>query len=136
MKTTLLLKQIDLFVQLLCLLAPITIAVFTKDSGYLMAIYFAVGAAQIISCLANKLYLDATLRSSSRTRYEKALLVVIAIGLILGGGMLIVPDLAVGVYFFFLALLFISPFLAVWYGHVSLTETNYLKKLASRRMYI
>lgn len=136
MKTTLLLKQSDIALQILCLLTPILYTIITSDSGFLFAIYFAVGAAQIISCFANKLYLEDTLRSNSRKTYEIVLLITMVIGLIVGGGLLISPAFGGGVYIYLIALLFISPFLAIWYGFISFAETNYVKKLANRKMYV
>lgn len=136
MKTTLLLKQMDIAVQIICLLSPVAFTVLTNNSDYLIAIYFAVGVAQIISCFANKLYLDDTLRSNRRKAYEITLLITIVIGLIIGGGLFISPAFGGGVYVYLIALLFVSPFLAIWYGYISFAETSYIKKLANRKMYV
>jgi hypothetical protein len=136
MKTTLFLKQTDKAMQWLAFIIPVVVAAIYANDGYLYAIYFAVGAVQIISCLANKLYLDDSLRSPSRKAYEKTLLVIVVITLLLAGGMFITLAFGAGFYLLLLTLYLGSPFLALWYGFITYVETCYIKKLVNRKMYV
>ncbi|GAA4460342.1 hypothetical protein GCM10023093_02810 [Nemorincola caseinilytica] len=85
---------------------------------------------QALSCLFNRLFLNDHLRHGSRLGCEIAvvLLVLFFIYLFIQGSSTVAAGL--------IALFFIAPFLAIWYGAISYKETRYVRSLVDRKQYV
>ena len=105
-------KQTDIYVQFAAIAVPVLIALFVQRAEYIAMIYISLGGVQVLSCAVNRIFLPGRLRSRSRAAYEAVLaaLTIILVTILAadrtGSDMLFLPGLA---------LLFVSPFLALWY---------------------
>ena len=129
MKTILHLKQADLYLQALALFVPIFICAVKANTGYLFLAYLMVGGVQTLSCLAN-IGLKGKLRSDRRRYYE------ISLALIFGLSLFLAAFLGETILMLGLALLFISPFIAIWYAIICLDELMIVKRYVNRNKYV
>ena len=128
MKTLLNLKLGDLFIQALALFIPVVMC-FINGMYCLFIAYYTVGGVQILSCLAN-IGLPSRLRSDRRKHYEWMLAIVILVFLI--AGLFLLPL----ILYLATALLFVSPFCAVWYAHICYEELDTVKRYTNRKKYV
>ena len=127
MKSLLYWKLADIILQVLALLVPVVLCI-TDVPFDIFYSYFSVGAAQVVSCVINKLFLDPDYRADGRRTYEITLLLVLGLFLLLWVGYLVWNDI-VGVYgIFAVAMLFIGPIMAIAYVLTTLTELITIKK--------
>lgn len=97
----------------------------------LFVCYFTVGGVQLVSCIANKVWLPDHLRNRGRTAYE-LMLVFIAIMACL----VFIPILNALFFFLLYGLLFISPFIAIWYAAMCWMELKTVKKYVRRAEFV
>jgi len=128
MKTLLSLKYVDLLIQGLALVIPLVSCLFYGGANNLAA-YFTVGGAQVLSCLAH-IGLPSRLRSDQRKYYEWTLATVLLLFLV--AALLLLPV----VLYLALGLLFISPFLALWYTLICYQELCTVKRYTDRKKYV
>ena len=129
MKTILHLKQGDLATQIIALGIPSILCFITQGFAAIMMAYFIVGGVQFLSCLLN-IALNNKLRNKSRRYYELTLLGIISIFVL---SIVFDPESGTLVA---IGLLFISPFLAIWYGYITYDEIRIVKRYVNRNKYI
>jgi len=131
MKTTLLFKQIDMTLQIIAFVAPITIAICIADYTVLFGMYISVGAVQFTSSIINKMLLDPFLKNDTRKYYELCLAGIIALTFL--ACITHVP--AIGEVLLY-CLLFATPFMAIWYFCFTVTEMNNIRRMVDRKQYV
>jgi hypothetical protein len=114
------LKEIDVGIQVSLIVAAFLYGFIVADYRFIFG-YFAVGGWQLLSCFFHATTRYPYLPSPARRIYLRTLAWTLAIGLL---------SIAVGVFFFLFALLFVSPFYAVWYTVICIGETEQLRKRA------
>lgn len=131
MKHQILNKTLDLCAQLLCVLLPISIALYTYDDGgtYLLT-YFTVGICQLVSFAANKSNTDKRYQSASRETYG-FLLKLILIGAIVSVVSLITP-VAMLAYLYLCVMLLGGVLMAVFYFIITIAELRKLIAVQSQ----
>lgn len=127
MKTTLFLKRIDLFVQLLALAIPILLACLHCDFCYLFMCYITLGVTQLVSCIINYATFNPNYRHNDRLRYQYMVCIILALLLLLK----LVPAL----YFIFIGVAVVSPFMAADYLRITYLETRFIKSLMNRDQF-
>jgi hypothetical protein len=108
------LKKIDAFTQIFILIGSLLLT-FLLDNSWWIFGYFILGAWQIISVLVSHFFASSLPGVFHRGYYAKTLIVLAGLGLL----MFAIPDYAL---FYFYALLFMGPVLAVWYIIISWLE--------------
>jgi len=133
MKTTLYFKYADIILQIIALGYPIVLCVQEHDASKLFWAYLSVGSVQYVSCFMNRMFLDGCFREDTRERYEVFLLIITIMAIISG---IFITTSASNPHFgeFFgliwvclVALLFVSPFLAFWYGMITFHEIDIIR---------
>jgi len=122
-RKTLLSKQGDLWLQIFAAVLPLVAIVFAGPT-VLVVPYFTVGAVQLFSCINNKAYLHKLIMHRARTTYEITLLAISGILLLF-----LVTGYGEGLWFMLAVLLVASPFMALWYGHMTLKEIKLMKEV-------
>ena len=128
MKDVLNFKQADIFLQAAALAIPVAMAIVRGDTGFIGYAYFTVGGMQIGSAILTRIFLDNNLRDESRGGYERMLLVIAPVTLIIW--VILLADVWFFgfwglVYLFIMAL--ITPFLAIWYAVITIYELRKIK---------
>lgn len=119
-------KVIDLTGQIFCLAIPLVYSIITMSAEYMLFAYFSVGGWQVLSCLYNLSKIKAPYIDSSRNMYNNLLLIV---AVVVGAGFLLLLVGAGVLLFILLALLFLSPLMAVQYAVITYNEYNNVAKL-------
>jgi hypothetical protein len=101
------LKKIDAVIQSFCLIAALVLIAF-YDTSWMFISFFIIGGWQLLSVIVTRLFARNLPSVFHRGYYEKTLITLAVLGLIV----LIVPY--VGLFYFY-GLLFIAPVLALWY---------------------
>lgn len=125
-------KVVDFTVQLLCLVLPLGYSIFMQDLEYMFLAYFTVGGWQVLSCLFNLSRMKSSYIDSSRKMYNNLLLiVVVAVGV---GSLLLLAGVGV-LLFLLLALLFLSPLMAIQYAIITYNEYHNVSKLLNAQCH-
>lgn len=109
-------KEIDLWIQGGLLVAHL-IAWSIGGIDYLYLAYLTIGAWQLISCLVHALHKDQFISSRSRSKYHTVLLALLALNIVL-----IPVWILAGII-----MLFVTPFIAIWYFVFSYNELKILR---------
>ena len=107
-------KQTDVLISGVLIIASLGWAFTTYDDRFFVG-YFVVGGWQVISMLVHAFMGWFSERGSKRFNYQVTVLVIIIIALL---GFVVYPLLII--YF---PLLFLSPFMALWYTWLCYNET-------------
>ena len=115
-------KSLDVAVQLLIILGGITFCFFATGETFFYP-YFILGGWQLLSCFIHMVLPEYYYPVKARNYYLITLFVLFALGLLSVAGFLL-P------YLYFL--LFVSPFMGLWYCHLCYKEV----KLYQQRAWI
>jgi len=136
MKELLIVKRIDLGLQVLAFIIPFVWAVAAHELFIILFAYFSVGGVQVLSCVLNKLGWNPNLKHNGRGRYEKLLLIVLVVE-----GMAFAlarftehASLAIIAKAILCALPFFSPLMAIWYMAMTREELVLVRRLSQRRV--
>jgi hypothetical protein len=110
-------KRADWIVQLMLMSYIILHMAITQEATILFAGYFVVGGWQLISMLLHEYAGSFTAKGSRRRYYHNSVYIILLIALT---GILI-PQLLL----IFYLLLYISPFMAIWYTYLCFDETEH-----------
>ena len=132
MKTTLFLKQADLFLQLIAVLIGLTRLDIIK---FVLLMYFVVGGIQVASSIINRLALPAMYICKGRIVYEIILciIVIIVVACYLFPHTFVNDDL---ITFLLFTLLFAAPVMAICYLVITYIELNTISKFVHRKDYV
>lgn len=122
-------KVIDLAGQLMCLAIPLVYSIITMSAEYIFFAYFSVSGWQLLSCLYNLSKKSAPCIDTRRSMYNTLLKIT---SIVVGSGFLlfwIVPDTVGLLMIILVALLFLSPFMAIQYAVITYNEYNNVVKL-------
>jgi hypothetical protein len=120
-------KIVDLWWQVLALVAAILVYVGPNKiaSDGLFVMYFMVGGAQLFSFLIHLFFAEkAWYHKKDRIAYGKVIIWTFLLGLLLWFLLEIIPALTL---IFFGASLFVTPFFAIWYFSIGLTELRTMR---------
>lgn len=112
--------------QLLAILGPFAYQVVSGVSGSVFYAYFTAGVVQLLSTIANGLFLDKFLRKRGRRVCE-----IVTVVLIILFGLSWINNQFILVYL--VGLLFVAPVLSITYLVVSWMETNFIHAMVTRR---
>ena len=113
------LKKVDLFVQVVLILGFAITTVSQNSNAFILG-YFVVGAWQGASMVVHTLKSWHTRKGSARSIYQVVTVVVLLLAVLSF-------TLPIIIYFFF-ALLFLAPFMAITYAAICYHETFYYTK--------
>lgn len=122
-------KVIDLTGQIFCLAIPLVFSIVTTSFEYIIFAYFSVGGWQLLSCLYNLSKKSTPYIDTGRSIYNSLLKIT---SIVVGSSLLlfwIVPDTAGLLMVILVALLFLSPFMAIQYAVITYNEYNNVAKL-------
>ncbi len=128
-------KVIDLTGQIFCLAIPLVYSIITMSAQYMLFAYFSVGGWQVLSCLYNLSKKNAFYIDKGRSMYNTLLKIT---SLVVGSGFLlfwIVPDTVGLLMIILVALLFLSPFMAIQYTVITYNEYNNVAKLIKAKYH-
>lgn len=128
MKTTLVWKRIDTYLQIAAIIIPCIFAIVDQNFFELFITYFTLGSVQVISCIMNATFLDSFLKDDGRRSYQRMLIVVACIGVVSAVTPLVM------IYLFIL--LFVSPFMAIWYLNMSYNELQTVRAQVERKQFV
>ena len=120
-------KIIDLCWQVLALATAILIYAVPNRvaSDGLFVMYYMVGGAQLISFLINLFFADkAWYHKKDRIAYGKVIIWTLLLALLFWFLLEVIPALT---FIYFGASLFVTPFFAIWYFSIGLTEIRTMK---------
>ena len=120
-------KLFDLWIQA-ALTALTVVYILTTSVENFILLYFFIGGWQVISTLVHLTYEGQYTAAKDRKYYQTTLVVTIVLAVI---------SLPFWIFFGF-ALLFVSPFMAVWYWSICYHEKNLLfsgKKISYENSY-
>jgi hypothetical protein len=126
MKTILHLKEGDLFIQVLALVIPGICCLFSRDADALFFAYFTVGRVDALSVLANM----ALPEKYGHTTRPIAIWVLVGI---ISCFALAATGLG---FIMLLALLFVSPVIAIWYGYITWCEIRTIARYTHRNQNV
>lgn len=128
-------KVIDLAGQLMCLAIPLVFSIVTMSAEYIFFAYFSVGGWQLLSCLYNLSKKSKACIDTGRSMYNTLLKIT---SLVVGSGFLlfwIAPDTVGLLMIILVALLFLSPFMAIQYAVITYNEYNNIVKLIKAKSH-
>lgn len=118
------LKEIDVTIQILLIAGSFIYGVVIADYRFILG-YFVVGGWQLLSCLLHAVSPYPYLPSPARRSYLLTLLWTFGLGVL----SLAVNSFSHGFILLFLfALLFVSPFYAIWYTYICAEETGRMRQ--------
>lgn len=129
MKTVLILKRIDFWLQPIAIMAPMIIGAIVNKPWLALCIHFSLGGVQVISCVLNKLLLKTGYRDRSRSLYELVLLIATILGvlaLIAANGNSTNGEGFVILYL--LVMLGAGVVMGIWYMILSFNEMDHIEK--------
>jgi hypothetical protein len=134
MKELLWIKRTDLALQVLALIAPLLLIL--GSYSWALGVYFAVGGVQVLSCLAHLAVKDASWIASGRRSYGRVVLITLLLAALVM--LTLWMDINDGSFTLIIgfAYLIVTPFFAVWYFILCLTETDAVRRLAGRKTAI
>lgn len=109
-------KKIDVYGQVIAAFVCVSSPIFTRQNIMMMSFYFMVGAWQVVSTLLHLVFAKEMPLIIQRNNYQKTLLAIAVLGI------LFLFDKEDFGAVLSIALLFISPFLSVWYFILSNKE--------------
>lgn len=138
MRTTLLIKQIDMWAQIIALLIPVGLGLIFQDGFTAFCAYFSVGAVQAISALMHSINSDRFLWSHSRGGYNILLTIILTLASVLvivayafpGSGL---GGALMGLMFLMLG---VGPLMAIWYFTITVREMLKMQALVDRKQYV
>jgi hypothetical protein len=119
-----LLKLTDLVMQLLITTAALLCLIFINDGCGIFYFYFALGGWQVASFVTHLFITESWKSSIDRSNYGKTLFWTALIGLL--NYLLLLVQVPL-ILFYLLALLVISPVMAIWYFLIGFHEWENLK---------
>ena len=128
-------KKLDLAGQVMCLAIPLTTSIVNTSFEYIVFAYFSVGAWQLLSCLYNLSKKSAHYIDTGRSMYNTLLKIT---SIVVGSGFLlfwIVPNTVGLLMIILVALLFLSPFMAIQYAVITYNEYNHVAKLIKAKYH-
>ncbi|MBL7724813.1 MAG: hypothetical protein JNK27_11720 [Chitinophagaceae bacterium] len=117
-------KIIDLVIQLLITVGGLIWLFAGSNNNSLFYIYFFLGGWQLLSFLAHLLVKENWLHHVERKRYFLTLLWTAGLGLV--SYLLLLAEVPF-ILFYLAALLFVSPFYAIWYFIIGFRELSAIK---------
>lgn len=118
-------KHTDLAVQVAIVLAGLLYLAFQSSDFNFIFLYFVTGGWQIFSLLIHLTFNESWVSKRQRNTYGKTILWTAIIGII---SWLLIAVGVSAVIFYLGALLVISPFFAIWYFVIGLSELNSIRK--------
>lgn len=116
-------KIFDLSIQLLITIGGL-IWLLTGSNNSLFYIYYFLGGWQLLSFLAHLLVKENWLHQAGRKRYFLTLLWTAGFGII--SYLLLLAEVSL-ILFYMAALLFVTPFYAIWYFIIGFRELSAIK---------
>ncbi len=134
MKTLLILKRIDFWLQPIAVVAPMIIGAIIGQPWLALCIHFSLGGVQVVSCLLNRLLLKTEYRDRSRSLYELVLLIATILGvlaLIAANGNSTNGEGFVILYL--LVMLGAGVVMGIWYMILSFNEAYNIERLIKQK---
>jgi hypothetical protein len=129
MKSKLLLKEIDFYLQIAAAGIPILLNFLPHWNGAAFIAWFSVGLVQIISCIVNSVDRDEFSQHRSRKAYEITLLILVLSGIV----SMIFMNL---MYFYLVGMLVMGVVMAIWYGYMTYREMQMIRIRVDRQQYV
>ena len=117
-------KIFDLAIQLLITVGGLTWLFAGRNNHSLFTIYYFLGGWQLLSFFAHLLVKENWLHQVGRKRYFHTLLWTAGLGAV--SYLLLLAEIPF-ILFYLAALLFVSPFFAIWYFIISFRELSAIK---------
>lgn len=134
MRTLRTFKIIDIVLQLLCLIVPILLSLYTKEIKVIAMAYTTVGACQILSLILNWVLYDRNYRSRLRKIYLFLLVVVLmTIPVILAANANEAHGISMAILYSYL---FVTPILALLYFYITCVEFKTIDMLIRRKQFV
>ena len=122
-------KQIDFWLQITAIVGPIVGALVMMNLAIVAFMYVSLGTVQLLSYILNRAFLTKKLRHHSRTSYEVVLLVLTVLCTLA----LTNTEMGEGIYLLLLLILmFVTPFLTLWYLTITAREIDLVKEVLRR----
>lgn len=120
-------KLIDVWGNVMILIAFLGYSIYMKDMGLLILSYFGVGVWQLISMLVHKLLQNKFIPNKCRKTYTNLVLIILLIFGVLYFLLATTNDLSIFrelMMALLFGLLFLSPLMAIWYFSICCSEVQ------------
>lgn len=122
-------KRIDIIVQVLLIISALVYGIgFNRDLNFIAG-YFFVGVWQLLSCFTHMFFANKSPVSPDRRKYWNIVRIIVSVGLLLSLLSFYITNRIDDMTFgYFCTALVVTPFIAVWYLTICISEVKKIKE--------